>query len=94
MVFEVGPKVFTPPPKVVSAIVEIIPREKPLMDVEFSKLEKLVAAAFNQRRKMLKSSLKVIFKNPEEVLKEVGIRSDLRPENWTIEEFCRLAQRA
>ncbi len=93
MVFTVSPTVFTPPPKVTSAIVEIIPREKPLADVDFKKLEKLVAAAFNQRRKMIKSSLKSVFENPEEILKEAGIRPDLRPENLTIEEFCRLAER-
>jgi len=93
MVFSVSKTVFTPPPKVTSAIVEIIPREKPLGDVEFYKLEKLVAAAFNQRRKMLKSSLKSVFENPEEVLLSCGIRPDLRPENLKIEEFCKLAQK-
>ncbi|MBP7709922.1 MAG: 16S rRNA (adenine(1518)-N(6)/adenine(1519)-N(6))-dimethyltransferase RsmA [Rickettsiales bacterium] len=91
MVFKVSPSVFTPPPKVTSAIVEIIPREKPLADVDFEKLGRVVAAAFNQRRKMIKSGLKSVFENPEEVLKEVGIKPDLRPENLTIEEFCRLA---
>lgn len=93
MVFTVSKTVFTPPPKITSAIVEIIPREKPLADVEFGKLERVVAAAFNQRRKMLKSSLKSIFENPEEILKEVGIRPDLRPEVLTIEEFCKIAQK-
>lgn len=93
MVFTVSKTVFTPPPKVTSAIVEIIPREKPLADVEFSKLEKVVAAAFNQRRKMIKSSLKSIFENPEEILESCGIRPDLRPENLRIEEFCKLAQK-
>ena len=92
MVFEVSNKVFTLPPKVTSAIVEIIPREKPLMDVEFKKLERVVGAAFNQRRKMLKSSLKAVFKNPEEVLVGVGINPELRPENLQIEDFCKLAQ--
>lgn len=91
MVFEVSRHVFTPPPKVTSAIVEIIPREKPLCDVEFSKLEKVVAAAFNQRRKMLKSSLKAIFPDPEKILLDCEIRPDLRPENLTIEEFCRIS---
>lgn len=93
MVFSVSKTVFTPPPKVTSAIVEIIPRQKPLADVEFAKLERLVAAAFNQRRKMIKSSLKSVFENPEEILNEVGIRPDLRPENLNIEEFCKLAQK-
>ncbi len=91
MIFTVNRNVFTPPPKVTSAIVEIIPREKPLFDVEFNKLERVVAASFNQRRKMIKSGLKSVFPNPEETLKEVGIRSDLRPENLTIEQFCKLA---
>ena len=93
MVFTVNKSVFTPPPKVTSAIVQIIPREKPLANVEFKKLEKVVAAAFNQRRKMIKSSLKSIFKNPEEILKEAGINPELRAENLTIEEFCKIATR-
>jgi 16S rRNA (adenine1518-N6/adenine1519-N6)-dimethyltransferase len=93
LIFTVSRTVFTPPPKVTSAIVEIIPREKPLSDVDFKKLERVVAAAFNQRRKMIKSGLKSIFENPEAVLSEVGIRADLRPENLTIEEFCKLAAR-
>jgi 16S rRNA (adenine1518-N6/adenine1519-N6)-dimethyltransferase len=93
MLFTVSPTVFTPQPKVTSAIVQIIPRAKPLENVEFGKLEKVVAAAFNQRRKMLRSSLKSVFKNPEEVLKEAGIKPELRAENLTIEEFCKLAEK-
>jgi len=91
MVFTVSPSVFTPPPKVTSAIVEIIPREKPLCDVEFKKLETVVAGAFNQRRKMIKSALKSVFENPEMVLKKAEIDTNLRAENLTIEQFCRLA---
>ena len=95
MLFSVSPTVFTPQPKVTSAIVQIIPRQKPQgnlsANVEFEKLEKVVAAAFNQRRKMLRSSLKSIFENPEKVLKEAGINPELRAENLTIEEFCKLA---
>jgi 16S rRNA (adenine1518-N6/adenine1519-N6)-dimethyltransferase len=92
MVFQVSSSVFTPPPKVTSAIVEIIPRQKPLADVDFKKLEKVVAAAFSQRRKMLRSSLKSVFKNPEEVLKNCQIKPDLRAENLSIEEFCMLSR--
>ena len=92
MIFTVNKSVFTPPPKVTSAIVEIIPRDKPLFEVEFKKLEKLVAAAFNQRRKMIKSSLKGILKNSEEVLREIGINPELRAENLTIEDFCKIAK--
>lgn len=92
MLFTVNRNVFSPPPKVTSAIIEIIPRTKPLFDVEFEKLEKVVAAAFNQRRKMIRSSLKSLFPNIEEVLKELKINSELRAENLTIEEFCRIAK--
>ncbi len=92
MVFTVNRSVFTPPPKVTSAIVEIIPRAKPLGDVDFKKLERVVAAAFGQRRKMLRSSLKgVFFDNTEKFLTECQIRPEERAENLTIEEFCRLA---
>jgi 16S rRNA (adenine1518-N6/adenine1519-N6)-dimethyltransferase len=92
-VFEVSRHVFTPPPKVTSAIIEIIPRAKPLADVEFSKLEKVVAAAFNQRRKMIKSALKSVFVNPQEVLESCKIAPDLRAENLSIEQFCEIAKR-
>ncbi len=94
MLFTVNKSVFTPPPKVTSAIVEIIPRHKPLAEIEFKKLEKVVAAAFNQRRKMIKSALKGVFVNPEEILKNAGIKPELRAENLTIEEFCRIAKEA
>ncbi len=92
LVFTVSKSVFTPPPKVTSAIVEIIPRTKPLADVEFHKLERVVAAAFNQRRKMIKSSLKAVFSNSEEVLKSANINPELRPEQIKIEQFCQLAK--
>jgi 16S rRNA (adenine1518-N6/adenine1519-N6)-dimethyltransferase len=93
MVFTVSSSVFVPPPKVTSAIIEIIPRPRPLAEVQFQKLEKLVMAAFNQRRKMLKSSLKSIFQDPEVILRQTGIRPDFRPQNLTITEFCQLAKK-
>lgn len=91
MLFEVNRNIFTPPPKVTSAIVQIIPRDKPLFEVNIKNLEKVTAAAFNQRRKMLKSSLKAIFKNPEEILQNINIDPMLRPENLSIEEFCKIS---
>jgi 16S rRNA (adenine1518-N6/adenine1519-N6)-dimethyltransferase len=92
MVFTVNPMVFTPPPKVTSAIIEIIPKTQPLFDVAFEKLALVTATAFNQRRKMIKSSLKSLNKNVEEVLKELKIDPQLRAENLSIEDFCRIAQ--
>lgn len=93
MVFVVNKSVFTPPPKVTSAIVEIIPRNKPLFDVEFRKLERVVAAAFNQRRKMLRSSLKSVFINVDEILNSCNINQTLRAENLSIEDFCKIARK-
>ena len=93
MVFKVNKSVFTPPPKVTSAIVEIIPREKPLADCDFTKLGKIAATAFSQRRKMLRSSLKSVFKQADQTLTNCDINPELRAENLTIEEFCKLAKK-
>lgn len=91
MVFTVNKSVFIPPPKVTSAILQVTPYERPLFDVEFDKLEKVVAAAFNQRRKMIKSALKTTFDNAENILIDLEINPELRAENLTIEDFCKLA---
>jgi 16S rRNA (adenine1518-N6/adenine1519-N6)-dimethyltransferase len=86
--FNVDARAFTPPPKVMSAVVEIIPREKPLAEAKFGKLEAVTRAAFGQRRKMLRSSLKSLNINPA----DVGIDPQKRAEQLTIEEFCALAR--
>jgi len=92
MLFSVNRNVFSPPPKVTSAILHLVPYDQPLCDVAFEKLEKVVAAAFNQRRKMVKSSLKILFDNPEALLIKLDINPTLRAENLEIEAFCKIAQ--
>ena len=82
--------VFTPPPKVTSAIIQLIPRPKPLFEVDLTKLERIVTVAFSQRRKKIKTPLKSIFKNPEEILSSQGIDPNHRAENLTIEDFCKI----
>jgi 16S rRNA (adenine1518-N6/adenine1519-N6)-dimethyltransferase len=91
MKMTVNRNIFSPPPKVTSAIIEIIPRDKKLFDADFAKLERVVKCAFSMRRKMLKSSLKSIFKNPEEILINLKIDPKNRPENLDIEDFCKIA---
>ena len=98
MMFTVAPQVFTPPPKITSAIVSLLPlpiEQRKIADLNFEnsfkKLEKLAAIAFNQRRKMLKSSLKPIFANCEELLVEAKINPNQRPEGLTLAEFVNLA---
>jgi len=82
---------FTPPPKVMSAVVHIVPGEQP-DDVAFAKLERLTAAAFGQRRKMLRQSLKSV-PGALEALDHVGIDPARRAETVSVEEFIALALR-
>lgn len=91
MLFEVNPGVFTPQPKVTSAIVQIIPR-KNVENIEFAKLEKVVAAAFNQRRKMIRSTLSSVLSNVEKSLQDLSIDPKLRAENLSIEDFYKITK--
>ncbi len=90
--FDVSADVFVPPPKVTSAIVTLVPREQPLAEADLSILEKITAAAFGQRRKMLRASLKQITPEAESILLACNIDPTRRAETLTIEEFCALAR--
>ena len=90
--FDVNRSAFTPPPKVTSSIVQFLPREKPMPDCAIPKLERVTAAAFGQRRKMLRSSLKTLVENPEALLAAAGINPELRAEQVPVEGFARMAQ--
>ncbi len=86
--FDVGPKAFTPPPKVTSSVVVFEPIINPLACVARN-LEKVTQAAFGQRRKMLRASLKSL--GGSELLDKAGIDGERRAENLSVEEFVRLA---
>lgn len=88
--FELPAKAFTPPPKVDSSVVKLVPRAK-RADCEIAKLEKVTAAAFGQRRKMLRSSLKSLHPQPEAWLEKCGIDPTLRAEVLTLTNFIDLA---
>ncbi len=91
-VLDIPPDCFYPAPKVDSAVVEIIPREKPLMPVEEESLETLTRVLFQSRRKMLRGSLKSFkIENLEEKLERLNISPTARPEELSVEDFCRLA---
>ena len=98
MLFEVNKMVFSPPPKITSAIVQIIPNaekiEKYFEKNNLKKFEKVVQQAFNQRRKMLKSSLKGAFINQDlaEIFAQCNISGAKRAEEITIEEFWKISQ--
>lgn len=90
MLFDIPASAFHPKPKVTSTLLEIIPRAQPLFPAKRQILEKITAHAFGQRRKMLRSSLKKV--GGDDLLLATNIDPTLRPENLSIEDFCRLAQ--
>jgi 16S rRNA (adenine1518-N6/adenine1519-N6)-dimethyltransferase len=89
--FNVDKRAFTPPPNVMSTVVQLIPRPQPLAPARMETLEKVTAAAFGQRRKMLRSSLKSL--GPvEAMLAATGIAGTARAEELTVSQFCTLAE--
>lgn len=88
MMFDLSPQVFTPPPKVTSTVVHIEPNLKPI-PCNLAKLERVTHAAFGQRRKMLRQSLKPL--GGEALLTRAEINSSRRAETLSVEEFCRIA---
>lgn len=89
--FDVAPSAFVPPPAVVSAVVELVPRDAPLAPAEPAALERVVAAAFGQRRKMLRQSLKNAG-DAVALCEAAGIDPTRRAETLSVEEFCALAR--
>ena len=89
--FNVDRRAFTPPPAVTSTVVLLLPRPQPLAPARFATLERVTAAAFGQRRKMLRSSLKSLG-DAEALLTATAIASTARAEELTVAEFCALAQ--
>ncbi|MDX2073312.1 MAG: 16S rRNA (adenine(1518)-N(6)/adenine(1519)-N(6))-dimethyltransferase RsmA [Alphaproteobacteria bacterium] len=88
---ELPPGAFSPPPKVSSAVVTLTPRKTPLFPAKKETLEKLLAKAFGQRRKMLRSALKGIIPDMESFFAESGIDPTLRAEQVDIAGFGRMA---
>ena len=81
---------FVPPPKVASAVVHIVPKPQP-EGVDASIIERLTEAAFGQRRKMLRSSLKQL-PGALEAAERLGVDTERRPETLTVDEWVRLAR--
>jgi len=91
IVINLPPQAFTPPPKVSSAVVHFVPRAEPLPAGSAKMLGRVTAAAFGQRRKMLRQSLKMLTPMPELLLREAGIDPQQRAEQLTVAEFAQLA---
>ncbi|WP_341898365.1 16S rRNA (adenine(1518)-N(6)/adenine(1519)-N(6))-dimethyltransferase RsmA [Ferrovibrio terrae] len=91
LLFDIGPQAFVPAPKVTSTLVELTPRAA-LAEAEPAKLERVTAAAFNQRRKMLRAALRSLWPDADAKLAQAGIDPTRRAETLSIEEFCALAR--
>jgi 16S rRNA (adenine1518-N6/adenine1519-N6)-dimethyltransferase len=91
ILFDVHPSNFVPPPKVTSSVVEFVPRAKPL-PCDRRLLERVSEAAFGQRRKMLRQSLRTLTSEPLPLLAAAGIEPTARAEEIPIDGFVALAR--
>ena len=92
ILFDVSPRAFTPPPKVTSAIVRIEPLAEPVAPAKLSDLEAVTAAAFGNRRKMLRQSLKSLAPDAEELIRAAGLDPTERAERLSTADFAALAR--
>jgi 16S rRNA (adenine1518-N6/adenine1519-N6)-dimethyltransferase len=91
ILFTVPAEAFTPRPKVDSALVEFVPKPAPEPPCTVAMLERVTAAAFGQRRKMLRSALRQIAPDSEALLQSLGIDPKSRAEELPVATFCRIA---
>ena len=92
IVMTLPPEAFTPAPKVHSAVVHLTALPEPRFPCDFNVLQRVTAMAFNQRRKMLRSSLKALKPGIDAILEGVGIPPTARAEEIALEQFCALAR--
>ncbi|MGR3636510.1 MAG: 16S rRNA (adenine(1518)-N(6)/adenine(1519)-N(6))-dimethyltransferase RsmA [Shimia sp.] len=92
IVMSLPPEAFSPPPKVHSAVVHLTALPEPRFPADAATLSRIVAAAFNQRRKMLRGSLKGQAPDIEDRLLSAGIKPTDRAEQVGLEQFCALAR--
>jgi 16S rRNA (adenine1518-N6/adenine1519-N6)-dimethyltransferase len=92
ILFDLPPRAFVPPPKVTSSVVSLLPRAEPLAPASKAALERVTAAAFGQRRKMLRASLRTLGIAPEPLLEAAGVTPTARAEELSVAEFCALAR--
>jgi 16S rRNA (adenine1518-N6/adenine1519-N6)-dimethyltransferase len=91
IMFDIAPSAFVPPPKVTSSVVRLVPRTAPLPCARTT-LERVTAAAFGQRRKMLRQSLRALNNDPRPILVAAGIDPTARAEDIAVAGFVALAK--
>ncbi|MBY0381738.1 MAG: 16S rRNA (adenine(1518)-N(6)/adenine(1519)-N(6))-dimethyltransferase, partial [Xanthobacteraceae bacterium] len=92
IIFDVAPSAFVPPPKVISSVVKLVPRAEP-DPCSRRMLEQVAAAAFNQRRKMLRQSLKALGVDPVLLTEAAGVDPTRRAETIPISGFAAMARK-
>jgi 16S rRNA (adenine1518-N6/adenine1519-N6)-dimethyltransferase len=92
ILFDVSRSAFVPPPKITSSIVRIEPLDKPAAHARLADLEKVTAAAFGQRRKMLRQSLKSLSADAERLIADAGLDPTARAETLSVADFAALAR--
>jgi 16S rRNA (adenine1518-N6/adenine1519-N6)-dimethyltransferase len=92
ILFDIAPSAFVPPPKVTSSVVRLVPRQTP-EPCERRVLEQVTAAAFNQRRKMLRQSLKSLGVDPAVLTEAAGVDPTRRPETLSVVDFAAMARK-
>jgi 16S rRNA (adenine1518-N6/adenine1519-N6)-dimethyltransferase len=90
--FDIPPAAFVPPPKVTSTVVRLTPRPAAERLADLRPLERVTAAAFGQRRKMLRGSLASLFADPVSVLSSLGLKDTARAEELMPADFVRLSE--
>jgi len=91
ILFDIAPTAFVPPPKVTSSLVQLVPRENPL-PCQRRALERVTQAAFGQRRKMLRQSLRQLVADPLPLIETAGLDPTARAEDIGVEGFVALAR--
>jgi 16S rRNA (adenine1518-N6/adenine1519-N6)-dimethyltransferase len=92
ILFDVSPRAFTPPPKVTSSIVRIEPLAEPVAPARLADLEAVTQAAFGNRRKMLRQSLKTLTPDAEALIRAAGLDPTQRAERLSVADFASLAR--
>ncbi len=93
ILFNVSPKSFYPEPKVDSSVITVAPKKDIIERLKlYDQLKTVCETLFNQRRKMIRSSLKKLVNNTDDILNKFHLEGTLRPENLSISDFVRLTQ--
>jgi 16S rRNA (adenine1518-N6/adenine1519-N6)-dimethyltransferase len=92
ILFDISKSAFVPPPKITSAVLRVDPLPAPRFEANLADLEAVTAAAFGQRRKMLRQSLKTLTPDAAALLAAAGIDETARAEDISVEGFCSLAR--